>query len=715
MRRRWGRLALIGSIVAACVACRSSVDAGTWNARGDAQLTAGDVQAAIASYRRALTLRDAGDLRGRTLDARGLYRAYSVVNNYESALSYAGLAYQWSAKLGDRELRGKVLAGVVALLYDMGDLTAVEAVLPEAEQLCAPTTFFGLKVHEVAGLVELAHGRARIAEHDLGDVLQAAQAQHDPQFAAEATADLVDAQLAAHDLDAAAATLAAYPESQRARGEPRLWFAHVSAQLALARGHDDEAIALATDALKDAPGDWTGTFEAVRGRARWHAGRLAEAEASLRTAVESIEQQRAHTSLDSLKPWVIELQREPFEDLFRLYVQQGRVVDAFAVVQRATARSILDSITATQAAVGSIPEEINRAGDRATGLLALARSLSASRAVVPPGGADLVARLRGRYVFTYFRAGDHMWLIALRPGGDPSARDLGPVAELRARIDRWLADPARIDGDEPLARTLLPEDLRPAPGATLYVAADEPVRDVAFSALRVGGEYLVQQNPVAYVPAASIPFVARRDLVPGRAIVLGDPTGDLPAARAEALEVAAAVKGDALVGKQATRERLEQRGATVLHVAAHTALTARGPALVLADGKVDSGEVLDQRVRADVVVLTGCAAADPRGRDELAPLASAFLAAGSGAVIASRWSVEDAVAQRFTRAFYAARGTADPIAATAAAQRQLMSEGVPVSAWSTFVVLAAPQQEGASSDTDTAPTDRRRPGSAQLR
>lgn len=686
-----GRVALIAWIGVACGTCRRPDNAGTWNARGDARLAAGDIPAAIDSYRRALALRDPGDLRGRTLDARGLYRSYSVIDDYESALSYAALAYQWSATLGDRELRGKVLAGVVALLYDMGDLAAVESVLPEAEQLCASTTYFGRKVHEVAGLVELAHGRARIAEHDLGDVLHAAQAQHDPQFAAEATADLVDAQLAAHDLDAAAATLAAYPESQRAKGEPRLWFAHVSARLALARGHDDEAIALATDTLKGAPPDWIGTFEAIRGRARWHTGRLAEAETSLRAAVESIEQRRARTSLDSLKPWVIEKQREPFEDLFRLYVQEGRVVDAFAIVQRATARSILDSITATQAAAGSISDEIGRAGDRATGLLALARSLSASRAVAPPDGADLIARLRGRYVLTYFRAGDDMWLIALRPGADPAARDLGPVAELRARIDQWLADPARADADEQLARTLLPEDLRPARGATLYVAADEPVRDVAFSALRVGGQYLVQQNAVAYVPAASIPFVARRDIASGRTIVLGDPTGDLPAARSEALEVAVAIKGQARLGQQATREQLEQGGATLLHVAAHTALTARGPALVLADGNVDSGEVLDHRVRADVVVLTGCAAADPRGRDELAPLASAFLAAGSGAVIASRWSVEDAVAQRFTRAFYAARGPEDPIAATAAAQRQLISEGVPVSAWSTFVVLAAPQ------------------------
>jgi CHAT domain-containing protein len=108
---------------------------------------------------------------------------------------------------------------------------------------------------------------------------------------------------------------------------------------------------------------------------------------------------------------------------------------------------------------------------------------------------------------------------------------------------------------------------------------------------------------------------------------------------------------------------------------------------VLADGLLASGEIVDRGIAADVVVLASCASADPLDRDELGPLANAFLAAGSSAVVATQWSVEDVIARRFVEGFYAAGGARSPIRAVAAAQRRLLDERVPVAAWSMFVVV----------------------------
>jgi CHAT domain-containing protein len=127
-------------------------------------------------------------------------------------------------------------------------------------------------------------------------------------------------------------------------------------------------------------------------------------------------------------------------------------------------------------------------------------------------------------------------------------------------------------------------------------------------------------------------------------------------------------------------------GAAVLHLATHATPTALGPALALADGPVGVGDIIDRSVAPELVVLASCGSADAQDRTELGALASAFLAAGAHAIVASRWAVADDAAREFSIAFYAADGVHDPIGATAAAQRTLIRRGVPTASWSTFVV-----------------------------
>jgi CHAT domain-containing protein len=222
----------------------------------------------------------------------------------------------------------------------------------------------------------------------------------------------------------------------------------------------------------------------------------------------------------------------------------------------------------------------------------------------------------------------------------------------------------------------------------LFVVLDDALGDVTFASLRRHDVYLVERNPVAYGLSATSLSLEHEPPSTTSAVVLGDPTSDLPDARDEAVDVAQALDVIPYLGVAATRAVvLAAANANVLHIAAHTDSSARGPEIHLATASVDAATILEYAIAPPLVVLLGCSSARIADRDALGALASAFIAAGAGTVVASRWTVDDAFAHRFARVFYAEHGAHDPIAALAAAQRRLLYEGVPAGQWATFVVV----------------------------
>ncbi len=170
-------------------------------------------------------------------------------------------------------------------------------------------------------------------------------------------------------------------------------------------------------------------------------------------------------------------------------------------------------------------------------------------------------------------------------------------------------------------------------------------------------------------------------------VVVGDPTRDLPEARAEARAVAAT--GDLLLlGDAATREAMlgRLRGARRLHFAGHGVLHPEDPweaHLRLARGeRLTLEDVLVARPQVGVVVLSGCrtGAATPLEGGERVGLPEAFLAAGAQAVLVTRRDVGDAEARRFVERFYAADGP--PAQAFAAAVQQSIAAND--DAWQAF-------------------------------
>jgi len=187
----------------------------------------------------------------------------------------------------------------------------------------------------------------------------------------------------------------------------------------------------------------------------------------------------------------------------------------------------------------------------------------------------------------------------------------------------------------------------------------------------------------------------------------------LPYSAIEAQAVARAFAGADIIqlaGFDATVSRvvgLPSRELSVLHFATHAEARRDAPeqsALFLSeyaqDGsplpidRLTADDIRRSGLRADIVVLSGCATGDGRelrGEGVLG-LTYGFLANGSDTVVASLWPVEDALTARFMQEFYTAyRATNRAEDALRTAQLRTRATSGP-SVWASFIVRSGALQ-----------------------
>jgi CHAT domain-containing protein len=167
------------------------------------------------------------------------------------------------------------------------------------------------------------------------------------------------------------------------------------------------------------------------------------------------------------------------------------------------------------------------------------------------------------------------------------------------------------------------------------------------------GTRAVQIATFSYAPSARLlcQNAERPPVDPaGPALMIADPAGDLPDARAEAdairqafLPSAVVLHGDAAT-PSSVGDWLLAGGGPVLHLACHGAVRpgVDGSFLRLAGGRLSAHEILRARRAANVglVVLAACTTGVPSGAyDEAFSLTTAFLAAGARSVFDSLWPV----------------------------------------------------------------------------
>jgi CHAT domain-containing protein len=154
----------------------------------------------------------------------------------------------------------------------------------------------------------------------------------------------------------------------------------------------------------------------------------------------------------------------------------------------------------------------------------------------------------------------------------------------------------------------------------------------------------------------------------------------------------------------ALKTRSDVKDARVLHLAcpgradldapalSHLSLAAAG-GMGEEDGVVTASELRGLELGAELVVLSASEAASGSRRpfEGLAGLPRAALAAGARSVLSTLWQVDDDAARGMLEGFYRMwlEGSAPRVGALATAKRIAIRDGVPVRAWSAYILWDA--------------------------
>ncbi len=502
-------------------------------------------------------------------------------------------------------------------------------------------------------------------------------------------------------LDRATALLASVADA-RARDALALDFLPTAAWCRMELGDPVAALQLcarAADRLRRGRHDayWPLT-QSVRGAAYLALGDDRAAEAALREGIRWLEAARRRMAQTPDRQRFFHRHAELYERLARLCLRRGQPASAFAWLERARARTLLDRRPGSGQPTGGelsaralqrrLPADIvavaYAVGDHQTDVFALDRQRLRHRAL-PVGRAQLADQVQALTrlltdpssdVSQAQRAGSELYAALLSPLAlalkevgrlaiipDDSLHGL-PWAALRDPQGRWLAELAPFSicpSVLALIRALAPRP--PAGDADRLIVAD------------------AQLSPAA-AAAALPPLTGARDEIACLQALFGP---------ARALTGATAIKRDALAALQT---------AGLAHLAVHGVAEPDEPlrsALYLTatdedDGRLAAAEVYECAFpRLRLVTLSACESAlgCPLRGEGMTGLGQAFLAAGAATVVATLARVEDRALRDLTCAFYAAyRAGASPAAALQAAQRERLTRHP--AEWGLVIALGAP-------------------------
>jgi CHAT domain-containing protein len=389
----------------------------------------------------------------------------------------------------------------------------------------------------------------------------------------------------------------------------------------------------------------------------------------------------------------------------------GAVAEAFDLAERQRARTLAERLA--EARLLRAPGAAATTARRDAALPPM--SSDAIRGALPGDDVALVELVTGRErapttAFVVTRAG--VRAVAL-PDADalvPSLRRLLALVEGgddATALRRQLADSVLL----PVLAAL---DARVA---RLVVVPDGALHRVPWDALALGdGRPAIERYEVSLAPSATIAaalWLRPTSSRAARVLAVGDPArppsgsaldslGALPEARREARAVAAYGRDSrALVGSAASAASLRRQpldSFSVLHFATHAVVDERSllrSAILLSpgdgdDGALGPGDLATLPLDADLVVLSSCRSGsgvvvDGEGVQGLtAPL----LAAGSRAIVASNWAVDDRETRLLVEDLYRALADGESLGgALRRAKLASLRRGRPPRDWAALVVV----------------------------
>jgi len=250
----------------------------------------------------------------------------------------------------------------------------------------------------------------------------------------------------------------------------------------------------------------------------------------------------------------------------------------------------------------------------------------------------------------------------------------------------------------------------------LYIVPHGILHHMPFALLPFGPQrrFLVEEHEISFLPAAGVLVLPGAVRHPRGTVLAVAPNGGKLRHTGDEARAVVEANGEPrllLLGNAATETAFKgaAAGFRVLHLATHSHWNQFNPLLSGLelepsgndDGHLEVHEILGLRLEASLVTLSACETAlgsDLLGSvpvgDDFVGLTRAFLHAGSEAVLASLWEVDDRSTLELMRAFYGRLAQGGPTAALAAAQRSMLAGGDGALArpydWAAFVLVGVP-------------------------
>lgn len=430
-------------------------------------------------------------------------------------------------------------------------------------------------------------------------------------------------------------------------------------------------------------------LESISGRAEalLTAGRDAEALEQARRACDLIEQRRESIDEIELRTHFLHTR----SDAYRILAAASpSTAQAFVAIERAHARTLVDSLTAA-------------------GRTVRARELAEIQRALAPGDLLVEYLLGERRSMLLLASRDEVEIVELRPRREIEALARSyldvlrrPLRSLDARIDP-AADFARFAG--------VGHELREAIGADRWermleadrwiVVADRALHLVPFEALPTETGFAGEHVAVTYLPAAAL--LTEERAAPNEILLVSAPAGGKSTglatlehadAEIDAILPAYGERAAVLRGRAATLDAIRASDRGTLHVAAHATLDGRRGARILLEGGVLDEQALRTWTAApELVVLSACQSAQGElvGGEGILGLARTLRQIGTRQLVGSLWQADDARTAEFMAALHTelARGTPASRALLHARRTTLADGFVHPFYWAAFVLYGS--------------------------
>jgi CHAT domain-containing protein/tetratricopeptide (TPR) repeat protein len=501
----------------------------------------------------------------------------------------------------------------------------------------------------------------------------------------------------------------------------KILLARADAELQLKRLADAEksyqqALAIA-DHLLLPEVRWRALYGLAQGEER--AGRNDEAIAAYRQAIATIEELRATIRLDQLKDGFLNDKGDVYAGLVGLLASLNRGDEAFEVAERSRARNLIDILGRQRLSLaGSVDQSLYdrqlqlKEGLREQEQFLLLATTPSEKALyqtaldklradyqdllleIEKQRPELLALVKvdpltlvqlrallepGIVLLSYYQLPDRLLCWRIDRQGTTLFTLPVRAADLAASIATYRRMLQNLEPLEKLSTSLYAQLLTaPLQGAgemirALGIIPHGSLHYLSFATLSDGHDFLIEQSPLFYLPAASVLryTLERRPQEKNRKVLaignpdLGNRSLDLPFAEREAATLRWNYPDVTLLTRENATEswvRAHINEFGIIHLASHgefdpinplfsSVRLARDPAN---DGRLEAEEIFGLDLKADLVVLSACQTGlgDLQRGDDVVGMNRAFLFAGTHALLSSLWRVSDVATAIEMKQFY---------------------------------------------------------------